>query len=187
MTHKTTVGIGIIGTGFARTTQIPAWRACEGARVAAIASGRRENAERAAREFGIPVAAGDWREVVAREDVDLVSIVTPPVTHAEMTLAALAAGKAVLCEKPLAMDASETGAMRARARQTGLLAHVDHELRFLPARRRMREMVAGGEVGRVHHAKFLYRADARADRQRAWNWWSDRAAGGGVLGAIGSH
>ncbi|HEU4595892.1 MAG TPA: Gfo/Idh/MocA family oxidoreductase [Pyrinomonadaceae bacterium] len=187
MTNKSTVGIGIIGTGFARTTQIPGFRACAGARVVAIASGHRENAERVAREFEIPVAAGDWREVVAREDVDLVSIVTPPVTHAEMTLAALAAGKAVLCEKPLAMDAAETEAMRARARESGLLALVDHELRFLPARRRMRELIAGGEIGEVHHAKFLYRADARADKQRAWNWWSDRAAGGGILGAIGSH
>ncbi len=185
--HKNTVGIGIIGTGFARTTQIPAFRACEGARVLAIASGRRENAERVAREFDIPVAAGDWREVVARDDVDLISIVTPPSTHAEMTLLALAAGKAVLCEKPLAMDASETEAMRRKARESGLLAHVDHELRFLPARLRMREMIAGGEIGRVHNAKFLYRADARANTERAWNWWSDRRAGGGVLGAIGSH
>ena len=184
---KDVVGIGIIGTGFARTTQIPGFRACEGARVVAVASGRKENAERVAREFGIPFAAGDWREVVGREDVDLVSIVTPPSTHAEMTREALAAGKAVLCEKPLAMDAAETEAMRARARETGLLAHVDHELRFLPARLRMRGMIAAGEIGRVHHAKFLYRADARADRRREWNWWSDRAAGGGVLGAIGSH
>jgi predicted dehydrogenase len=185
--HKSEVGIGIIGTGFARTTQIPGFRACEGARVVAIASGRRENAERVAGEFGIPFAAGDWRELVAREDVDLVSIVTPPLTHAEMTLAALAAGKAVLCEKPLAMNASETDAMRKQARGSGLLALVDHELRFLPARLRMREMIAGGEIGRVQHAKFLYRADARANVSRAWDWWSDRTSGGGVLGAIGSH
>src|ERR671928_2262654 len=102
------IGIGIIGTGFARTTQLPAFRACEGARVVAIASGHRENAERVAREFDIPVVASDWREVVAREDVDLLSIATPPVTHAEMALAALDAGKSVLCEKPMALNASET-------------------------------------------------------------------------------
>jgi predicted dehydrogenase len=181
------VGIGIIGTGFARTTQLPAWRACAGARLVAVASGHRENAEAAAREFGIPFAASDWREVVAREDVDLVSIVTPPVTHLEMTLAALDAGKAVLCEKPLAMDAGETARMLARAQETGRLALVDHELRFLPARRRMREMILGGEIGRVRHAKFLFRADSRAVADRPWNWWSDERAGGGALGAIGSH
>ena len=181
------IGVGLIGTGFARTTQLPAWAACEGARVVAVASGRRENAEAAAREFGIPFVGSDWREVVARADVDLVSIVTPPVTHAEMAVAALEAGKAVLCEKPMAMNAEETGRMCAAARAAGRLALIDHELRFLPARVRMRELILGGEVGRVRHAKFLFRADSRAAADRPWSWWSDERAGGGALGAIGSH
>jgi predicted dehydrogenase len=181
------VGVGIIGTGFARTTQLPAWAACEGARVVAVASGRRENAERVAREFDIPFVAGDWREVVAHGEVDLVSIVTPPVTHAEMAVGALEAGKAVLCEKPMAMNAEETGRMCEAARSSGRLALVDHELRFLPARRRMRELIQGGEIGRVRHAKFLFRGGSRAVAETPWNWWSDERAGGGALGAIGSH
>jgi predicted dehydrogenase len=155
--------------------------------VVAVASGRRENAEGAAREFGISFVADDWRGVVGHEDVDLVSIVTPPVTHAEMAAGALAAGKAVLCEKPMAMDAGETARMCGAARSAGRLALVDHELRFLPARRLMREMILAGELGRVRHAKFLFRADSRADAARPWNWWSDERAGGGALGAIGSH
>jgi predicted dehydrogenase len=179
--------VGVIGTGFARSTQLPALRACAGVRVLAVASGHRENAEAAAREFDIPTPASDWREVVARPDVDLVSIVTPPVTHAEMALAALAAGKAVLCEKPMAMNAEETARMCEAARAAGSLALIDHELRFLPARRRMREMILGGELGRVRHAKFLFRSDSRAVADRPWNWWSDERAGGGALGAIGSH
>ena len=185
MTDKRQLGIGIIGTGFARTVQIPAFRACEGARVVAVASGRRENAERVAREFDIPFVGETWRDVVSREDVDLVSIVTPPVTHLEMTLAALDAGKAVLCEKPTAMTATQADAMRERA--AGRFAHIDHELRFLPARRRMRALLRDGAVGRVRHAKFTFRADSRATTARAWDWWSDAGAGGGVLGAIGSH
>ena len=187
MTNERTVGVGIIGTGFARTTQLPAWAACGGARLVAVASGRRENAERAAREFAIPFVASDWREVVARPDVDLVSIVTPPVTHAEMASGALGAGKAVLCEKPMAMDAGETGRMCEAARAAGVLALIDHELRFLPARRRMRDLIQGGELGRVRHAKFLFRGDSRAAADRPWSWWSDERAGGGALGAIGSH
>jgi predicted dehydrogenase len=187
VTKQKPIGIGVIGTGFARTTQLPAWAACEGARVAAVASGRRENAERVAREFGIPFVADDWRGVVEREDVQLVSVVTPPATHAEMVGAALAAGKAVLCEKPMAMNAEESARMRDEAGAAGLLALVDHELRFLPARRRMREMIRGGELGRVRHAKALFRADSRARAEGAWSWWSDERAGGGVLGAIGSH
>ena len=184
---KDVVGIGIIGTGFARSTQIPGFRACQGARVAAIASGRKENAERVAREFGIEFAAGDWREVIERADVDLISIATPTNTHREMTLAALDAGKAVLCEKPTAMDAGEAVEMMRRSAETGALALIDHELRFLPARRAMRELIHAGEIGRVHHVKYCFRAESRVSPERPWNWWSDAGQGGGVLGAIGSH
>ena len=187
MSQKQIIGIGIIGTGFARRTQLPAFRACEGARLVSIASGHLENAERAAREFEVEHFTGDWRETVSRADVDLISIVTPPSTHLEMTLAALDAGKAVLCEKPMAMNAGETEAMTRRAGETGLLALIDHELRFLPGRRKMRELIRAGEIGRIYHAKLHFRADSRADAARPWDWWSDARAGGGALGAIGSH
>jgi len=187
LTKKDTIGIGIIGSGFARRTQIPGFRACAGARVVAIASARRERAEGVAREFEIPFAGDDWREVVERADVDLVSIVTPPATHLEMTLYALARGKAVLCEKPLAMYAAETDEMRRAAGAASVLAHIDHELRFLDGRRRMREMLQAGEIGRVRHVGLTYRADSRASGERAWDWWSDARAGGGALGAVGSH
>ncbi|HYO91523.1 MAG TPA: Gfo/Idh/MocA family oxidoreductase [Pyrinomonadaceae bacterium] len=185
--EKDSIGIGIIGAGFARTTQIPAFKACVGARLVAIASRHRANAERVASEFGIEHVAGDWREVVERADVDLVSIVTPPSTHAEMTIAALDAGRAVLCEKPMAMNALETDAMRRRASEAGVLALIDHELRFVPGREKMREMVQQGEIGQIRHAKMLFRADSRASAERPWDWWSDVEAGGGTLGAIGSH
>jgi predicted dehydrogenase len=187
VTKKDFIGIGIIGTGFARSTQLPGFRACEGARVVAIASGHRENAERVAREFDIEHVADDWREVIAREDIDLVSIVTPPVTHMEMTLAALDAGKAVLCEKPMAMNAEEADAMRRRAVEMEALALIDHELRFLPGRLKMREMVRAGEIGQVRNAKLILRSDSRASTDRKWDWWSDERSGGGALGAIGSH
>lgn len=188
MTKKDSIGIGIIGSGFARSTQIPGFRACARARVVAIASARRERAEAVAREFEIPFVGDDWREVVEREDVDLVSIVTPPATHLEMTLHALARGKAVLCEKPLAMNAAETDEMRrAATAAAGVLALIDHELRFLDGRRRMREMLRAGEIGSVRHVGLIYRADSRAGEGRAWDWWSDSRAGGGALGAIGSH
>jgi predicted dehydrogenase len=187
LNKKSVIGIGIIGAGFARSTQAPAFAACEGARLAAIASGHRENAEALAREFGIAFVGADWREVIARADVDLVCVTTPPVFHREMTLAAIKAGKAVLCEKPLAMSASETDEMRRAARVGGVLAHVDHELRFVPARQRARELIASNEIGRVRHAKVTFRTDSRAGADREWSWWSDESAGGGVLGAIGSH
>ncbi|HVS82543.1 MAG TPA: Gfo/Idh/MocA family oxidoreductase [Pyrinomonadaceae bacterium] len=181
------VRIGIIGAGFARTTQIPGFRNCKDARVVAIASAHRENAEEVAREFGIDHVEDDWRALVARDDIDLVSIVTPVVTHYEMTLAALDAGKAVLCEKPMAMNAGEARRMTERAREAGVLALIDHELRFLPGRVKLRELLHRGEVGKLRNAKLTFRSDSRADVDRPWNWWSDKTQGGGALGAIGSH
>jgi predicted dehydrogenase len=187
MSSDQTIRIGIIGAGFARSTQIPAFKACDGARIVAISSARRAHAEEVAREFGIEHVESDWRALVSREDVDLVSIVTPVVMHCEMALAALEHGKAVLCEKPMAMNATEAQLMSERALDAGVLALIDHELRFLPGRIKMREMIQRGDIGKILHTKLTFRADSRADPNRAWNWWSDRKQGGGALGAIGSH
>ena len=182
-----TIGIGIVGAGFARTTQIPGFRDCMGARVVAIASQHLERAENVAREFGIKDVARDWQELVARADVDLVSIVTPPATHMEITLAALERGKAVLCEKPMAMNASQAERMTESARSAGVLALIDHELRFLNSRRTMRAMLQNGAIGPVRHCNYVFRSDYRGVLDRPWDWWSDETMGGGTLGALGSH
>src|SRR5687767_9123633 len=184
---KAPVGIGIIGTGFARTTQIPGFRDCMGAKVVAIASRHRERADAVAKEFGIEHVADDWQELVARNDVDLVSIVTPPATHVEITLAALEQRKAVLCEKPMALNADESARMVEEAKAAGVLALVDHELRFLNSRRVMRGMLQTGAIGSVRHCNYVFRSDYRGIGDRAWDWWSDEKMGGGALGAIGSH
>lgn len=184
---KSEIGIGIIGAGFARTTQIPGFRNCDGARIVAIASGHRKHAEEVAREFNIERVESDWRRLVALPEVDLVSVVTPPALHCEMVLAALEHGKAVLCEKPMAMNAGEARRMADRARHAGRLALIDHELRFLPGRIKLRELLHNGEIGVVRHVKSVFRSDSRADTARSWNWWSDEKQGGGTLGAIGSH
>src|SRR6266478_8392627 len=187
MATEEIIRIGIIGAGFARTTQIPGFKNCKDVRIVAIASAHRERAAEVAREFDIEKVEDDWRGVIARDDVDLVSIVTPVVTHCEMALAALDAGKAVLCEKPMAMNAGEARRMADRAREAGVLALIDHELRFLPGRIKMRELVQRGEIGKVRHVRLILRADSRADPDWPWNWWSDIKQGGGALGAIGSH
>jgi predicted dehydrogenase len=186
VTNGKTIGIGIIGTGFARTTQIPGFRDCMGAKVVAIASRNREHAESVAREFAIEHVAADWRELVKRDDVDLVSVVTPPALHLEMTLVALEHGKAVLCEKPMAMNSREADQMVVAARKAGVLALIDHELRFLKSRRTMRSMLHNGAIGQVRHCNYVFRSDYRV-LDRPWDWWSDQTMGGGTLGAIGSH
>src|SRR5215510_12274087 len=184
---RSPVGIGIIGTGFARTTQIPGFRDCMGAKVVAITSRHYERAAGVAKEFGIQHVAHDWQELVQRNDVDLVSIVTPPATHMEITLAALEQRKAVLCEKPMALNATESARMVEKAKDVGVLALIDHELRFLNSRRVMRGMLQTGAIGSVRHCNYVFRSDYRSIADRAWDWWSDATMGGGTLGAIGSH
>lgn len=182
-----TVGIGIIGTGFARRVQIPAFMACEGASVVSVASGSLDNAQETADEFGIGHLTSDWRDTVLHPEVYLVCITTPPKLHCEMVLLALEHGKHVLCEKPMAMNAAECREMVEAAENRPVLALIDHELRFQPGRLAAYSMLRDGAIGRVRHAKAVFQAPLRGDPGIAWNWWSDAAAGGGALGAIGSH
>lgn len=179
--------IGFIGTGFARAIQIPAFQMFPEVEVVSVASGSLANAEKAARDFGIPHFTADWRETVAREDIDLISIVTPPYLHAEMAIAALDAGKHVLCEKPTAMNVTEAQAMLDKAKEKKLLALIDHELRFLNGRRRAYEMIRNGDIGTITHMKVFFQNASRGLESVKWNWWADIEKGGGALGAIASH
>ncbi|NOT49417.1 MAG: Gfo/Idh/MocA family oxidoreductase [Acidobacteria bacterium] len=184
---KDKVGIGIIGTGFARKVQIPAFAACENAEVVSVASGNPANAESTAEEFGIGHFTADWRETVSHAAVDLVCITTPPNLHKEMTVTALEHGKHVLCEKPMAMNVAEAEEMIAAADGKGLLTLIDFELRFQPGRQKAYAMIRDGALGKIRHAKWNFRAPTRGNPDLPWNWWSDAEQGGGALGAINSH
>ncbi len=184
---KGKVRIGIVGTGFARKVQIPGFLQCEGAEIVSIASGRLENAENTAREFGIEHFTGDWRETIDNDNVDLVCITTPPDLHKEMTMLALEKGKHILCEKPMAMNAAEAREMTEEAVKSDVLALIDHELRFQNGRQKAREILRSGKIGKIVNAKCNYRNSSRGSQNVAWNWWSDKQQGGGALGAIGSH
>jgi predicted dehydrogenase len=184
---KEKVGIGIIGTGFARRVQIPAFLACEGAFVASVASHSVANAQATADEFGIGHFTADWRKTVRHREVDLVCITTPPILHREMVLLSLENEKHVLCEKPMAMNTAEAEEMKAAARGKPLLAIIDHELRFQDGRLSAYAMLREGAIGKVRHVKSIFQAPHRGDPNIPWNWWSDIEQGGGALGAINSH
>ncbi len=181
------VRIGLIGTGFAKTTQIPAFCACKHATIVSIASKGFENARNTADTFDIPHFTDVWQETVDRDDIDLICITTPPSTHFEMTMRALNSGKHVLCEKPMAMNEDEALEMTNLAEAKGLMGLIDHELRFLPGRRLAFEKIRNGEIGKIIHAKQMFRNGSRGNPNLNWNWWSDINSGGGALGAIGSH
>jgi predicted dehydrogenase len=87
----------------------------------------------------------------------------------------------------MAMNAPEAERMTEAARSAGVLALIDHELRFLNSRRTMRAMLQSGAIGSVRHCNYVFRSDYRGVLDRPWDWWSDETMGGGTLGAIGSH
>jgi predicted dehydrogenase len=178
--------LAFIGTGFARRVQMPAF-AIAGAEIVSIASGTLANAESAAREFGARHFTADWRETVDLPGIDLICITTPPDLHLVQAVRALERGLHVLCEKPMAMNVAEAEEMCLAAEGSGSLALIDHELRFQAGRRAAKAMLAAGEIGKVRHVKYSFRNAMRGDASVPWNWWSDASAGGGTLGAIGSH
>jgi predicted dehydrogenase len=133
----------------------------------------------------ITVRGHDWRSAIASE-AELVSIATPPFTHVEITLAALEAGKHVLCEKPAAVNAAEAERLAAAARDhRERITLIDHELRFLPSFIEARRRVA--QLGGIRYIETRYSSPSRGDRLREWTWWSAAEQGGGVWGAVGSH
>jgi predicted dehydrogenase len=177
--------VGIIGTGWGARVQTPVLREA-GLRVVAIAGHNHDRTRTIANDLGLR-AHDDWRQVIASPDVDLISIVTPPSEHREMALAAIAAGKHVLLEKPTASNAVEAEELVSAAQEhPELVTLIDHELRFLPSWREARARMADA-IGAVRYAEVRYSSPARGDRKREWNWWSDATRGGGVWGAVGSH
>ncbi len=187
------IRIGFIGSGFARRVQLPALVFVPGTRPTAIASGHRANAEAVAREFALPHVFSDGMELARSSDVDLVVVSSTPDSHARYTIAALEAGKHVVCEKPMAIDAFEAAQMVAASEQhPDSLAWIDHELRYEPNRRRARELIRSNAIGELRHIELslkpYLRGDGRPQASGApWTWWSDAARGGGILGAVGSH
>ncbi len=179
--------VGFIGTGWAERVQIPSFR-LGGLTAQAIASGRPENAQRVAQALDIPEVYSTWQELIDSDSVDIVSIVTPPGLHKEIAVAALEAGKHVICEKPTALNLDEAEAMLAASQAAPeQMAILDHELRFHPQRRQMRQMIKDGAVGTVISVRMTRLGPNRLDRDLPWTWWSDAEAGGGMLGAVGSH
>jgi predicted dehydrogenase len=183
----------MIGTGFARRVQLPGLRLVPGVTVRAVASGRRSNADAVAREFGIPHVFDDGAALARSAEVDLVIVSSTPDTHAAYAIAAVEAGKHVLCEKPTALNAVEARRMLdAAERHPDQLTWIDHELRYEPNRRKVRDQIRAGAIGEVRHIEMVLRPYLRGDgRPQAagapWNWWFDAARGGGILGAVGSH
>jgi predicted dehydrogenase len=179
--------IGIIGVGFGAQVHVPAFRS-EGWDVAAICSRTREKAQKAADEAGIASVYTDPMELIRRDDLAAIAIITPPGAHHRLSIAALDAGKHVLCEKPFAIDAKQGEEMRAAADKSDRTAMIAHEFRHTPQRAYIRQLLDDGYIGKLQLCTmelFLDRYVSREPRPLTWNAY--QSEGGGLLGALGSH
>jgi predicted dehydrogenase len=194
----TRLGVGMVGYAFMGAAHSQAWRNVGrvfdlplDVRMSVLCGRNRAAAAAAAAKLGWDSVETDWEEVVKREDVQLVDICTPGSSHAEITIAALAAGKHVLCEKPLANTVPEARAMveAARAaRAAGVRSMVGFNYRRVPAVTLARQLVAAGRIGTVRHVRAQYLQDWIVDPGFPLVWrLRAEEAGSGALGDIGAH
>jgi predicted dehydrogenase len=193
-----TLAVAMVGHAFMGAAHSQAWRTAPrffdlplDPTMSVVCGRDAGRAAEAAGRLGWAESATDWRAVVARDDIDLVDICTPGDSHAEIAVAALEAGKHVLCEKPLANTVAEAEQMAAaadRARAAGVRAMVGFTYRRVPAIALARQLVAEGRIGEIRHVRAQYLQDWIADPQAPHSWRLDKErAGSGALGDIGAH
>jgi predicted dehydrogenase len=177
----------VVGTGFGARVHVPALRAA-GFQVEALVGRDPERTARRAARLGVPRALTSLGEALALPGVDAVTVAGPPASHAPLALAALAAGKHVLCEKPFALDAGQARTMLEAARDAGVANLVGFEFRFAPERALAARAIAEGAIGEPRLATFASTVPLVADLAFAMpGWWWDPEQGGGWLLASGSH
>jgi len=192
------LGIGMVGYAFMGRAHSQAWRNVASffelprrPRMAAICGRDREAVAAAAARLGWPAWETDWKRLVQRDDVELVDVCTPGSSHAEISIAALEAGRHVLCEKPLANTVEEARAMAAaadRAAAQGVRAMVGFNFRRVPAVALARELVAAGRLGAIRHVRAAYLGSHLLDPEFPLLWrLQAEQAGSGALGDLGAH
>lgn len=178
MATKKPIGVAVLGTGFGILTHVPGYRACEDVEVLALVGRQIEKTRRLASELNIPHAATSIEDVLNLPGLDLVSIATPHSNHARESIVALEAGKHVVVDKPMALNASEAEAMVEAANRSGLINVVNTELRFNPTRQRMKALIDEDFLGKLYHVSVSSYHDYRT---RPWGW-KDTAEAGVVRG-----
>ncbi|MCM0675823.1 Gfo/Idh/MocA family oxidoreductase [Micromonospora phytophila] len=190
--------VGMVGYAFMGAAHSQAWRTVNRvydlparARMALICGRDAGKVADAADRLGWEAHTTNWRDLIARDDIDVVDVCTPGDSHAEIALAALAAGKHVLCEKPLANTVTEARAMAAAAataQAAGVRSMCGFNYRRVPAVTMMRQLVADGRLGVIRHVRATYLQDWIVDPQFPLVWRLQRdKAGSGALGDIGAH
>ena len=180
-------GAVVVGTGFGVFTHLRALRNA-GYEVRALVGRDPAKTQARAKLLDVPRACGSLTEALSDASVSVVTIATPPATHAALVLEAVAAGKHVLCEKPFAMNLAEARSMLAAAERARVVHVLGVEFRFASVHELLRRTIAAGAIGEPRQALFAWLVPflSNPDAQTP-GWWQDSAQGGGFLGAWGSH
>jgi predicted dehydrogenase len=181
------IGVALVGTGFGQKVHLPALLSNPHIEVRAVYHRDLDRANAIAHSHGIPNACTTIEEIISRNDIQAVSISTPPFLHYEMAKAALNAGKHIFLEKPTTLNATQASELYSIATQKNLAATMNFEFRYIPSWQRLSELLKENYIGNVRYAKIDWLVSSRADATRPWNWYAQKDQGGGALGAIGSH
>lgn len=181
--------VGVIGVGgWTETCHIPGLQAHPQARVVALCGRSPERRQAQAERFSVPETYADYEELIASAEVDAVTISTPNRWHFPIARAALLAGKHVFCEKPLAMDQSESAELLALADRGRLVHQVAFTFRFLYAAHEAQRLIRKGAIGRLRRILAATEGSGGLRTGAPVRWRSDAAlAGYGLLGDMGSH
>jgi predicted dehydrogenase len=183
------IGYGVMGKAHCYAYRVaPMLRALPVTPLVRVISGRNGPAvAAAAAAYGVAEHTTDWRAITGRDDIDIVDICTPPGTHAEIAGAAAAAGKAVLCEKPLAVTYQDAAAALAAVTTAGVPNAVSFNYRRLPAVSLMHRMIADGAIGELRLWRATWLSDEFTDPATPFDWRFDRAMGGTTIADLGCH
>jgi predicted dehydrogenase len=188
------LGVGLIGTGFmgrahalafhnARTTfDLPF-----NLKLVSLADADAARAQQCAGSWGFERSHGDWQQLISDPAVSLVAITTPNLLHFPMAMAALEAGKAVYCEKPLAVSLEQAREMQTAARKAGVVTRVGYNYQHNPIIGLAKQMIEGGELGRIVSFQGEFSEDFMGDGLSPWSWRCEEAHAGGALADLGSH
>ncbi|GAC1657675.1 MAG: Gfo/Idh/MocA family oxidoreductase [Vulcanimicrobiaceae bacterium] len=180
-----TFRVGILGAGFGEKVHLPSFLAHPDFEPVAIASPN--TAARIAAQHGLQ-GFTNLAAMLRGTNLDVISIASPPATHHEDVLLALAAGMHVLCEKPFALNAGQAEELVGAARRAGTACAIMHEFRWVPQRLALRELIANAHIAPLREIEITFLLGfLRAGGRRGFNWWFEKERGGGVAGALLSH
>jgi predicted dehydrogenase len=184
--RKSHFKVAVIGAGAIGQDHVSSFKLHPNVEVAAVTDVSAERGRETAERFGIPEVFTDYKKLLARTDIDVVSIAVPNYLHATVALDALRAGKNVMLDKPMATNAKDAAKLESESRKRGLLFMVGQNFRFNGDTQTAKQVVASGELGEIYHAKTSW--SRRAGIPRIGSWFTQkRFAGGGCTYDIGVH